>query len=70
MTKTMEVTNLLDIHTREELYSWYFENHDKVSDFWLRVNRAREPYPDVVATFTKDYQDTKIFSDVKETKYC
>ena len=48
MTKTMEVTNMLDIHTREELYSWYFENHDKVSDFWLRVNRAREPYPDVV----------------------
>ena len=45
----MVVTNLLDIHTREELYSWYFENHDKVSDFWLRVNRAREPYPDVVA---------------------
>ena len=44
----MEVTNLLDIHTREELYSWYFENHDKVSDFWLRVNRAREPYPGVV----------------------
>ena len=44
----MEVTNLLDIHTREELYAWYLENHDKVSDFWLRVNRAREPYPDVV----------------------
>ena len=36
----MEVTNLLDIHTREELYRWYQENHDKVSDFWLRVNRA------------------------------
>ena len=44
----MEVTNLLDIHTREELYAWYLENHDKVSDFWLRVNRAREPYPGVV----------------------
>ena len=45
----MEVTNLLDIHTREELYSWYLENHDKVTDFWLRVNRAREPYPGVVS---------------------
>ena len=45
----MEVTNLLDIHTREELYAWYLENHDKVSDFRLRVNRSREPYPDVVA---------------------
>ena len=23
----MEVTNLLDIHTREELYAWYLEHH-------------------------------------------
>ena len=38
----MEVTNLLEIHTREELYRWYMENHDKVSDFWLRVNRAAD----------------------------
>ena len=45
----MEVTKLLDIHTREELYAWYLENHDKVSDFWLRVNRSWEPYPGVVA---------------------
>ena len=44
----MEVTNLLDIHTREELYRWYLDNHDKVSDFWLRVNRAAEAFPDVV----------------------
>ena len=44
----MEVTNLLDIHTREELYAWYLENHDKVSDFWLRINRARESFPGVV----------------------
>lgn len=44
----MEVTNLLDIRTREELYAWYLENHDKVSDFWLRINRAREPFPGVV----------------------
>lgn len=44
----MEVTNLLDIHTREELYAWYLENHDKVSDFWLRINRVREPFPGVV----------------------
>ena len=44
----MEVTNLLDIHTREELYAWYLENHDKVSGFWLRINRAREPFPGVV----------------------
>ena len=44
----MEVTNLLDIHTREDLYAWYLENHEKVSDFWLRINRAREPFPGVV----------------------
>jgi len=36
----MIVTNLLDIHTRAELYQWYLENHDKVDDFWLRINRA------------------------------
>ena len=44
----MEVTNLLDIHTRAELYRWYLENHDKVSDFWLRVNRAAADCPGVV----------------------
>jgi len=44
----MEVTNLLDIHTRSELYRWFQENHDKVSDFWLRVNRAAADCPGVV----------------------
>ena len=44
----MEVTNLLDIHTRKELYRWYQENHDKVSGFWLRVNRAAADCPGVV----------------------
>ena len=44
----MDVTNLLDIHTREELYRWYQENHHKASDFWLRVNRAAEDCPGVV----------------------
>lgn len=44
----MEVTKLLEIHTREELYGWYQENHDKVSDFWLRVNRASAPCPGVI----------------------
>ena len=33
----MEVTNLLDIHTREELYAWHLENSYKASDLWLRV---------------------------------
>ena len=44
----MIVTNLLDIHTRAELYQWYLENHDKVDDFWLRINRAEADYPGVV----------------------
>ena len=44
----MEVTNLLDIHTREDLYRWCQENHDKASDFWIRVNRAAADCPGVV----------------------
>ena len=44
----MEVTNLLDIHTRGELYRWYQEHHDKTPDFWLRVNRAAADCPGVV----------------------
>ena len=44
----MEVTNLLDIHTREELYAWYLEHHDTVPDFWLRVNRAAADCPGVI----------------------
>ena len=44
----MTITNILDIHSRAELYQWYIENHDKVSDFWLRVNRAAADYPGVV----------------------
>ena len=44
----MEVTTLLDIHTREELYRWYQENHDRVREFWIRSNRAAEDCPGVV----------------------
>lgn len=44
----MEVTVLLDIHTREELYRWYQQNHATAKDFWLRVNRAEKPYPGVI----------------------
>lgn len=44
----MEISNLLDIRSRRELYDWYLENHDKVSGIWIRVNRASEPYPGVV----------------------
>lgn len=44
----MEVTTLLDIHAREDLYRWYVENHDRVRDFWLRINRAAEDCPGVI----------------------
>ena len=46
--EVMEVTNLLDIHTREELYRWYQENHETVPDFWLRINRAEADCPGVI----------------------
>ncbi|MBP5218229.1 MAG: thymidylate synthase [Bacteroidales bacterium] len=39
---------MLDIHSRKDLYKWYQANHDKVSDFWLRVNRAEADYPGVI----------------------
>lgn len=44
----MEVTTLLDIHSREELYAWYLENHATVREFWIRVNRAAADCPGVV----------------------
>ena len=44
----MDVTLLLDIATREELYRWYADNHKIVSDFWLRVNRAAAECPGVI----------------------
>ena len=44
----MEVKNLLDIHTRAELYEWYKDNHNSCSDFWLRVNRSSQDCPGVV----------------------
>lgn len=44
----MEVTNLLDITTREELYQWYLDNHDKEQVCWVRTNRAAKPVPGVV----------------------
>ena len=44
----MEVTNLLDIGTRAGLYQWFLDNHDKVSDFWIRVNRANAECPGVI----------------------
>ena len=44
----MDITLLLDISNREELYRWYLGNHQKVSDFWLRVNRAAQDSPGVI----------------------
>ena len=44
----MEVTLLLEIDSREELYDWYRENHEKVSEFWLRINRSETACPGVI----------------------
>ena len=44
----MEVVNLLDIHSREELYAWYQAHHATVPCFWLRVNRSPADCPGVV----------------------
>lgn len=44
----MEVTNLLNIDSRSELYQWLQNNHDKVSDFWIRVNRSKDDCPSVI----------------------
>ncbi len=44
----MEVSNLLDIGARSGLYRWFVDNHGKVSDFWLRVNRANAEFPGVI----------------------
>ena len=44
----MEVTNLLDITTREELYRWYTQNHETAKDFWIRVNRSSTPTPEAI----------------------
>ena len=29
-------------------FDWYLKNHDKVKEFWLRVNRAAKPFPGVI----------------------
>ena len=44
----MEITNLIDIHTRKELYQWYLQNHDKEKVLWIRVNRAEKEVPGIV----------------------
>lgn len=58
----MEITTLLDIHSREELYHWYLENHDKASDFWLRINRAEadEPAWKNYLSFPENYRRIKV----------
>lgn len=45
----MEVINLLDITTREELYQWYKEHHDKEQVCWVKTNRAEKAMPRVIS---------------------
>ena len=44
----MDITNVPDITNREGMYSYLRENHDKVKEFWIRVNRSPEPCSDVI----------------------
>ena len=39
----MEASNILDINSRKELYTWFAQNHDKVREFWIRVDRSSKP---------------------------
>lgn len=44
----MEVTEILNIKSREELYRWFSQNHDKAREFWIRVNRSSRPEPGAI----------------------
>ena len=44
----MDVTNILEITSRKELYCWFIENHDKAREFWIRVDRSTKPSPVVI----------------------
>ena len=44
----MEASNILDINSRKELYTWFAQNHDKVREFWIRVNRSSKPESGVI----------------------
>lgn len=44
----MEVENLLDVKTRDELYRWYQTHHDKERVCWVKTNRAEKPIDGVV----------------------
>ena len=44
----MDIINVPDITTREGMYSYLKENHDKLKEFWIRVNRSPEPCSDVI----------------------
>ena len=47
--KNMEVTDLLDIYTREEFCQWLLENHDKDRVCWIRTSRADKHVPNIVS---------------------
>ena len=44
----MEPKNILNISSREELRSWYLDNHDTCREFWIRVNRGKTDVPGVI----------------------
>lgn len=44
----MDIINLLNVTTREQLYQWFALNHDKERVCWVRTNRSQKPVPGVV----------------------
>ena len=44
----MDINNVPEFKTREGMYNYLKENHDKVKEFWIRVNRSSKPEPGVI----------------------
>ena len=72
----MEVTNLLNIHTRAELYKWYLENHDKADEkAWANYNSFPETYRRIRVDFIQGYRQSGREEEVQKAlrkfiQYC
>ena len=45
----MNIVNILDISTREEVRQWYLDNHSTCREFWIRTNRGKADIPGVIS---------------------
>ena len=44
----MEITNLVEVATKEQLYGWFVKNHATVTECWVTANRCKAPRSDAV----------------------